>query len=253
MTGSKRREIFAGNWKMYKDHGGALELVQGLLQGLETREGREYLIFPPAVYLREISELCSGSMVQTGIQNVYFEKEGAFTGEISVDMARDCGCDFVLIGHSERRHVFKEENSDINKKVKAVLQAGLTPLLCVGELLGERESGRTESVLKEQISSALDGLSEDEVSKMVIAYEPVWAIGTGKVATPEIASESHSTIRKILAEIYDGDLARSIPILYGGSVKPDNIAGLHACEEIDGVLVGGASLEVDSFLGICNV
>ncbi len=253
MGDNKRREIFAGNWKMYKDHRGAQELVRGLLQGLDVKEGREYLLFPPAVYLREVGELCGKTAVKTGIQNVYFEREGAFTGEISIDMAGDCGCDFVLIGHSERRHVFGEDNFLINSKVKAVSQSELTPLLCVGELLDDRESGKTEVILKEQIVSALEGVEMSHVSDLVIAYEPVWAIGTGKVATPGIARESHSIIRSIVAQVYDEGFAQSLPILYGGSVKPDNIAGLQECEEIDGVLVGGASLEADSFLKICNV
>jgi len=249
----KRRQIFAGNWKMHKDRKGALELVQGLIEGLEQKEGREYLIFPPSVYLCELSEKCSESILKTGIQNVYFEPKGAFTGENSVDMAKDCGSEFILIGHSERRHVFGETDDDINKKLRAVLDSGVTPVLCVGELLEDRESQNTTEVLKTQIESAFGGVSDSEAKNVILAYEPVWAIGTGKVATPEIAEDTHKIIRKIMANIYGSEIAEAVSILYGGSVKPDNIAGLYSLKDIDGVLVGGASLEVESFISICSV
>jgi triosephosphate isomerase len=185
-----------------------------------------------------------------GAQNMYFEKEGAFTGEISPVQLIDAGAKFVIIGHSERRHIFGEKDELINKKVKAALSYGLTPILCVGELLEEREAGKTMDVNKKQIVEGFKGLSEEEASKVIIAYEPVWAIGTGKTATPEDADEVHSFIRKVLEELYSKNLAESIRILYGGSVKPENVDGLMAKENIDGVLVGGASLKVDSFTRI---
>ena len=249
----KRRKIFAGNWKMFKTYSEALELVNGLNAGLKQTEGREYVVFPPSPYLREISSLCNSTPFKTGAQNMYFENQGAFTGEISPVMVKDCGASFILIGHSERRHVFNETDEDVNKKVKAALAHGIQPMLCVGELLEERENGETVSVLKRQILGAYSGVEKTDAAKISIAYEPVWAIGTGKVATPEMAEDAHLAIRNIMKELYGDDLASIVPVLYGGSVKPDNIAGLIKMENIDGVLVGGASLEVKSFLDIINV
>jgi len=211
----KRREIFAGNWKMYKDYNGAVALVNGLKGGLGDIGAREVAIFPPALYVREMVSLCTGTRIDVGVQNMYFEKEGAFTGELAPAMVKDCGARYILIGHSERRHVFRETDVEVNKKVAAALAVGLDP--------------------------------------MVVAYEPVWAIGTGKVATPEIAETMHRFIRETLGALYDGATAAMVPVLYGGSVKPDNIAGLYAMENIDGCLVGGASLASDSFLDIIKV
>ncbi len=248
-----RRQIFAGNWKMYKNFDEARILVEGLIKNLKGNSEREYVIFPPAVYLQKIYDITKGSPVKIGIQNVYYKHEGAYTGEISIDMAKDCGCDYVLVGHSERRHIFGEENSEINMKLNAVLQEGLIPVLCIGELLEERENGRTEDVLRSQIYSAFEGMTPENALKTILAYEPVWAIGTGKVATPEIAKDAHITARKILNELYGDAVARSVSILYGGSVKPDNIEGLYVIDDIDGVLVGGASLDIDSFADICSV
>ena len=248
-----RRKIFAGNWKMYKTFGEAGELVKGIAAGLKNIGNKEVAVFPPAVYIRDIVRLCRDRHIDVGIQNVYFEKEGAFTGEISPVMAKDTGVRYVLIGHSERRHVFGEKDGDVNKKVKAVLSAGLEPMVCVGELLEEREAGSSDDVVKRQIKSAFNGVDASDMKKIVIAYEPVWAIGTGKVATPEIAETMHKLIRDTLEAIYNSGIAGSMPVLYGGSVKPDNIAGLIAMENIDGVLVGGASLKIDSFLDIINV
>jgi len=248
----KRREIFAGNWKMYKDYQGALDLAGAVIDGINRKEGREYLIFPPSPYLRDISGIC-GIMVSTGAQNMYFEKEGAFTGEISPGMVKDCGCRYILIGHSERRHVFGESDADVNKKIKASFDAGLEPVLCLGELLNERENGETEKVLERQINGAFEGVDKSRMDKVIIAYEPVWAIGTGKVATPEMAEEAHVLIRNIVRSIYGSEISEMIPVIYGGSVKPDNIDGLYKMPDIDGVLVGGASLQSESFLAIVNI
>ncbi|HOO71123.1 MAG TPA: triose-phosphate isomerase [Spirochaetota bacterium] len=250
-----KREIFAGNWKMYKTGDQAVSLASDLVKGTESlkKSGREVIIFPPSLYLRELSSTCKGSLVSVGAQNMYYEDEGAFTGEISPLMVKDSGCRYILIGHSERRHVFGETDDDVNKKVKAAFTHGLEPVICVGELLDEREKGITNQVVKRQVVKALEGISRDLLSKTIIAYEPVWAIGTGKVATPEIAEEVHSFIRDVLVSLYDNTVAENVPLLYGGSVKPDNIAGLYAMENIDGVLVGGASLKAESFLDIINV
>lgn len=248
-----RRKIFAGNWKMYKTGGEAAALVKGLAAGLKRSDGREYLLFPPSPYLKEVSDLCASTPFVTGAQNMFYEEQGAFTGEISPLMVKDCGAAFILIGHSERRHIFHEADSDINKKIKAALAHGLQPLLCIGELLDERERGETVSVLERQIKGAYSGLDKDGAARISLAYEPVWAIGTGKVATPEIAEEAHKSARGILKALYDDGLAEITPILYGGSVKPDNVSGLFAMSNIDGFLVGGASLEANSFLDIINI
>ncbi len=248
----KRREIFAGNWKMYKNRGSAIALVKEILQGAKIPEGREVVVFPPSAYAGEVAGLCAGSAVSVGMQNMYHQKEGAFTGEISPVMVKDCGCKYILIGHSERRHVFGEKDGDVNNKVKAAFEFSLVPMVCVGELLDEREKGNTEAVLERQVKEAFKDISPRQAATAVIAYEPVWAIGTGKVATPEIAENAHRFIRGVVEGLYGADIAGSLPVLYGGSVKADNISGLHAMPNIDGVLVGGASLEADSFLKIIN-
>ncbi len=247
-----RRQIFAGNWKMHKTSGEAFELVRALAEGLKYNEGREYILFPPAPYLREISSLCGETPIAAGAQNMYFEDHGAFTGEISPAMVEDCGCRFILVGHSERRHIFGESDSDTGKKVAAALEQGLEPLLCVGELLEERENDETGTVLKRQLEAALSGIDRDQMRRVVIAYEPVWAIGTGKVATPEMADEAHLLIRGVIAGLFGQDAGDVVPVLYGGSVKAGNISGLYVKENIDGVLVGGASLEAEGFLAIIN-
>jgi triosephosphate isomerase (TIM) len=248
-----RREIFAGNWKMYKKRQEALDLVKGLLSGISDIGGREVAVFPPSPWAKDVADLCRGSKISVGMQNMYFEQEGAFTGEVSPAMVKDAGCRYILIGHSERRHVFGEKDEEVNKKVKAAFANDIEPMICVGELLEEREKGLTEEVLKRQVEKALAGVSADQMKKVVVAYEPVWAIGTGKVATTDIADEAHRYIRQVVKGLYAGVTAELLPILYGGSVKPDNIAGLHAMENIDGVLVGGASLKADSFLEIIRV
>lgn len=248
-----RREVFAGNWKMYKNYAEAVNLAMGLLAGVGDMGKREVVIFPPSVYLRELSRLCEKTQISTGAQNAYFEKEGAFTGEISPWMVKDCGARYLLIGHSERRHLLHETDEMVNKKVHASFEAGLEPMICVGELLEEREKSLTDIVVKRQVHEALKGVTPEQMKKVVIAYEPVWAIGTGKVATTDIAQEVHSKIRDIISSLYSAEIADIVPILYGGSVKPDNIKGLYSMEDIDGCLVGGASLKTESFLEISHV
>ncbi len=248
-----RREIFAGNWKMYTTRQEALALAKGIIGGLGTIGERELILFPPSVHLRELAALCAGTAVSVGAQNMYFEREGAFTGELSPAMVKDSGARHILIGHSERRHVFGETDSQVHKKVVAALAEGLEVVLCVGELLAEREAGNSERVIETQTGIALEGLSAADMRGIVIAYEPVWAIGTGKVATPEIAESMHRYIRTLISGRFGSQIAESLPLLYGGSVKPDNIAGLYGMEDIDGVLVGGASLKAQSFLDIIHV
>ncbi|TAL31220.1 MAG: triose-phosphate isomerase [Spirochaetes bacterium] len=249
----ERREIFAGNWKMYTTHTEALDLARGIIGGLGEAGKREVVLFPPSVHLREVAGLCAGTPVRAGAQNMYFEKEGAFTGEISPAMVKDSGARTILIGHSERRHVFGETDELVNKKVRAALEWGLEPMVCVGELLEDREAGRGESVVRAQVEKAFAGISAAQMKSIVIAYEPVWAIGTGKVATPEMAEAMHAVIREVLAGGHPAGIADAMPVLYGGSVKPDNIAGLYRMKNIDGVLVGGASLKTASFLDIVHV
>jgi triosephosphate isomerase len=250
----ERRKIFAGNWKMYNTKAQAETLTQGILDGIKTvPDGREIIIFPPFTLVDRVSSLCAGSAVSTGAQNMYFEDEGAFTGEISPVMIKDAGCRYVLLGHSERRHVLGETDAEINKKVLSALKHGIEPVLCVGELLEERESEKTADVIGRQLKEGLAGVTENDFGKIIIAYEPVWAIGTGKVATPDMAGSVHAIIRSFISNIFGQKTADSLPILYGGSVKPDNIAGLYAIEGIDGALIGGASLKADSFLAIASV
>ena len=248
----KRRQIFAGNWKMYNTAVEARFLIEGILKGSLTSDGREIVIFPPFTLLAFAASLCEGAGISVGAQNMYFEEEGAFTGEISPSMVKDAGCRYVLLGHSERRHVFGETDISINKKVKAAFKHGILPMLCVGELLEERESDKTFDVISAQLTNGLSGIEKGQLGQLVIAYEPVWAIGTGKVATPDIANSAHQMIRSCLSDMFGADAA-TVPILYGGSVKPDNIEGLYAMEDIDGALVGGASLKADSFLAIASV
>lgn len=238
---------------MYTVREEALALARGIIDGLGGPSGREVVVFTPAVHLREVSALCAGSPVAVGAQNMHFEKEGAFTGEISPAMVKDAGARWILIGHSERRHVFHETDEDVRKKLRAALAEGLLPMVCVGELVEEREAGRSEDVVRVQIEKALEGLSREEAASVVIAYEPVWAIGTGKVATPDMAQSMHRYIRGVVGKRFGGEIASAMPLLYGGSVKPDNIAGLFSMRDIDGALVGGASLKAASFLEIARV
>lgn len=222
------------------------------LAAAETSADVDILVCPSHIYLDAVSSAISGSGIALGGQDVYFESAGAFTGETSTAMLTDIGCTFVILGHSERRHVMGETDELINKKIHAALAAGLTPVLCVGELLEERESGKTHDVVKSQFEGSLAGLTEQQVQKTVIAYEPVWAIGTGKTASPEQAQEVHADLRKMLADRYNSQTSDSVRILYGGSVKPDNAADLMSQTDIDGALVGGASLKADGFAAIIN-
>lgn len=242
-----RKPLMAGNWKMYNTISEGIQLVKALKDEVKGIGDREVLVNVPFTALTAIAKECEGSNVQVGAQNMYFEEKGAFTGEISPTQLLDAGAKWVVLGHSERRHVFGEKDDLINKKVKSALDHKLIPILCVGELLEEREGGKTEAVVKTQTVEGMKGLSKAEALMIVIAYEPVWAIGTGKNATPEDADNVHKYIRKVLSDLYDKETADSIRILYGGSVKADNVDGLMAKENIDGALVGGASLKADSF------
>ncbi len=245
-----RRVIIAGNWKMYKTIPEAIELVNGLKRELAEIENIDIVVVPPYTALTEVADMIVGSNIELGAQDVYWENEGAFTGEVSPVMLKDAGAKYVVIGHSERRTYFHETNETVNKKVKASLKAGLIPIMCVGEKLEEREKNLTFKVVKDHVDGGLKGLTKDEVLNVVIAYEHVWAIGTGKTATPLQAEEVHSYIRKLLCDMYDEELAEDMRIQYGGSVKSDNIKDLINQKDIDGALVGGASLKVDQFVSI---
>jgi triosephosphate isomerase len=245
-----RTPLIAGNWKMYLDRGAGKALAQALVEGTADVEERDMLLCPSFPLLVDVGDALKNSRIALGAQNVHPEEEGAFTGEVSARQLLSAGCTHVIIGHSERRHVFKEKDGFINKKVLKALDAGLKPILCVGELLEEREAGDTEKVVKKQVSEGLKGVEKTRLDDLIVAYEPVWAIGTGKTATPEDADGVHGFIRSVLEKIYDGEAASAMRILYGGSVKPGNVDGLMARENIDGALVGGASLNAESFLRI---
>ena len=245
-----RTPFIAGNWKMNLDRAAAVELAEGIAKESAGVEGVDMAVCPPFVYLDAVANAVAGSKVAVGAQNGYHEPEGAFTGETSMGMLLDIGCKYVILGHSERRHILGETDAEINKKVLAAFETGLLPIVCVGETLDEREADKTLEVVRTQFTGSLAGLSDDQMKKTVIAYEPVWAIGTGKVATPDQAEEVHAALRQILEECYNSDVAEAVIIQYGGSVKPDNAAELLAQPNIDGALVGGASLKVDSFMGI---
>jgi triosephosphate isomerase len=242
-----RKPLIAGNWKMYLDRKSGVELAKRLVAETEGIEDRDILICPGFPLLSDVGSAIEGSRIMLGAQNMYFEKEGAFTGEVSADMLLSVGCKYVIVGHSERRHVFHESNEEINKKVIFAIQSGLKPILCVGELLEERERGSTKGVVEEQLTRGLKGVNGKGIRSVVIAYEPVWAIGTGKTATPRDADDVQGFIRGVLGNLYGEEIAQSTLILYGGSVKPENIDGLMGMENIDGVLVGGASLKAESF------
>jgi triosephosphate isomerase len=244
------RKLIAGNWKMNTDRTSAVALAKGVAAGAGQHKGVDLLVCPPAVYLAPVGEAIAGSSVALGAQNMYYEGNGAFTGELSAAMLKDVGCTHIILGHSERRHILMETDADVNKKTLAALAAGLVPIVCVGELLSEREAGRTAAVIKSQFDGSLAGVSAEQIEKTVIAYEPVWAIGTGKVATPEQAEEVHADLRSLLVERYNDRSAANVRILYGGSVKASNAGELLRQPNIDGALVGGASLKAEEFLGI---
>ena len=246
-----RRFLVAGNWKMNTNRASGAELAGALAVNAPASEtGVEVLVCPPYPYLAGISDVVSKSAVQLGAQDVYFEASGAFTGEVSVEMLKDVGCSHVIIGHSERRHVMGETDEMINKKVKAAIAGGLTVVLCVGELLSEREAGKTESVLDTQMAGGLADVSEEDAKDVVIAYEPVWAIGTGVTASPEQAESAHEHLRKWVTSRYNTAFSDKIRILYGGSVKADNAEILMGQPNVDGALVGGASLKPELFIPI---
>jgi triosephosphate isomerase len=244
---SKRTPLMAGNWKMHKSVSEALEFVNGLKKNVADVKDREILVCPTFTALYPVSQAIKGSNIQLGAQNLHWEKKGAFTGEIAPGMLVDAGCKYVIIGHSERRQYFGETDVTVNKRTKAAFEAGLTPIVCVGETLAEREANKTFTVIEKQVAEGIAGLTAEQAKVLVIAYEPVWAIGTGKTATPAQAEEVHVFIRKQYAKMYGESAAQEMRILYGGSVKPDNVAELMKQPNIDGGLVGGASLEVDSF------
>ncbi|HUW20022.1 MAG TPA: triose-phosphate isomerase [Sedimentisphaerales bacterium] len=247
-----RKPFIAGNWKMNTDSRTSVELADAIAAASLTVAGQGVTIalMPPFVYLQAVVRTLSGSHIAVGAQDVYYEQNGAFTGEISASMLKDIGCTYALCGHSERRHVIGEMDELINKKVTAAVNGGLLPVLCVGELIEQRRAGKTAEVVTGQMKKGLAGLSGEKLSAVTIAYEPVWAIGTGLTATAEQAQEVHALIRKLLGEMYDGRLAEEIRILYGGSVKPANAGELMSEPDVDGLLVGGASLKAEDFITI---
>ncbi len=248
-----RKYLMAGNWKMNLTPKEAKEFAAKLVGSIKNiKDDTIAMIAPPFTALYSVREVIKGSNLKLGAQNVNDNEKGAFTGEISADMLLDLGVEYVIIGHSERRHIYKETDELINKKVLFSLKKGLKPILCVGELLEEREKGITNDIVKNQVVKGLKDVSSNDIKNVTIAYEPVWAIGTGKVATPEIAEEVHKLIRKTLQELYNKEIANDITIQYGGSVTHENVDGLMAMENIDGALVGGASLKVDFFTRIVN-
>ena len=245
-----RKALIAANWKMYKTPSEAQAFVDAFLPLVAGHTRDEIALFPSPVLLPTVVPACKGSNVAVGAQNIHFAEEGAYTGETSIGQLKAVGGTQALIGHSERRQYFAETDEIVNKKLHAALKAGLVPLVCVGEVLAEREAGKTASVLQTQVAGALAGITAEAAAPIVSAYEPVWAIGTGKTATPEIAEDAHKTIRVEVAKLLGANVAAAIRILYGGSVKPDNVTALMAQEDIDGALVGGASLKPDSFAAI---
>lgn len=245
-----RKPIIAGNWKLNNTIQEAVDLVTMLKRDLTDVTQADVVVCPVFPALVPVADILLESNIGLGAQDVYWEETGAFTGEVSATMLKDAGVQYVIIGHSERRQFFGETNETVNKKIKATLAQGLTPIVCVGEVLQEREDGKTMDVIKGQCEGSLAGLSTDDMKKLVIAYEPVWAIGTGKTASPEQAQEVHKFIRDLLVSMFDQTVADVVRLQYGGSVKPDNIKDLISQPDIDGALVGGASLKSDSFVGI---
>jgi triosephosphate isomerase len=246
------RKIFiAGNWKMNKTAAEARELCEALKASCAQFSGKvEIAVCPTFTSLTTAVEVLKGSNIKVGAQNIHWADNGAFTGEISGAMLKEIGVEYVIIGHSERRQYFGETDETVNKRIKAALKYDLKPIVCIGELLQERESGVTNSVLEKQIKGALDGISAEDMLKITIAYEPVWAIGTGKTATPDVAQETHEFIRKTLAGLYGADVAEKITVQYGGSMKDSNSKELTAQKDIDGGLIGGAALKADSFTAL---
>ena len=247
---ANRKPLIAGNWKMYKTGPQAAEVANRLKSLVGDIMDVEVMVAPPFTALGTVAGILKGSVIRIGGQDLFWEAEGAYTGEISAPMLKGAGCTHVIIGHSERRQYFGETNATVNRKIRAALLGGLIPVLCIGESEAERDSGQTFSVVQKQLEEGLEGFSSDDVQKMTIAYEPVWAIGTGKTATTDQAQEVHEFIRGQMETAYGNSVAKAVRILYGGSVKPENIGELMAMPDIDGALVGGASLDADSFAGI---
>jgi len=246
-----RKKVIAGNWKMHLDISGSIDLISGIKSALNGKEVNcTVIVCPPFTNLETAATLVKDSVVCLGAQNMHNEESGAFTGEISTTMLKSVGCTYVIIGHSERRTIFKESDEFINVKIKKALVSGLLPIFCIGETLEEREGGVTFDVIKKQVVGGLSGISAEDMAKVIVAYEPVWAIGTGKTASPAQAQEVHSFIRKLVAELYNASVADGLIIQYGGSVKPDNAKELLHMPDIDGALVGGACLKADSFAKI---
>jgi triosephosphate isomerase len=245
-----RTPIMAGNWKMYKTATEAVEFVTRLKKELGNWDKTEVVVAPCFVALAPVAASLKATRIAVAAQDCYWEEQGAYTGEVSVPMLRDAGCRYVIIGHSERRAYFGESDEQVNKKVKAIIAHGLRPIMCVGESLEQREQGNTVAIVERQVKAGLQELGRDATQAVVVAYEPVWAIGTGKTASPAQAQEVHAFIRKLLSEIFGPQGAEAIRIQYGGSVKPDNVDELMAQTDIDGALVGGASLDVGSFARI---
>ena len=246
-----RKTVIAGNWKMNNDLKESEKLIVELKNLLQNEKPNcDVIVCPPFTSLSEASKLVKGTVIKLGAQNMHFEDNGAFTGEISASMLKSVGCEYVILGHSERRHIFGESDEVINKKIKKALAAGLKPIFCIGELLEERENGTTNDVVKRQVLKGLDGISAEDMQNIIVAYEPVWAIGTGKTASPAQAQEVHEFIRDLIEIDYSLEVANDLVIQYGGSVKPDNAKELLSQKDIDGALVGGACLKADSFLGI---
>lgn len=247
-----RKTLIAGNWKMNTNRADAVALAKGVADGAAEVDSVDLVVCPPAVYLSAVGEAIAGSPVALGAQNMSCQDSGAFTGEISHGMLTDLGSEYVILGHSERRTLFGEQDKHVCDKTHKALAAGLVPIVCVGETLEERESGKTAEVIKTQFEGSLDRVDEKQITSIVIAYEPVWAIGTGKVATPEQAEEVHADLRRLLAERYTPEIAEQIRILYGGSMKPGNAPELLAKPNVDGGLIGGAALKAEDFLGIAK-
>jgi triosephosphate isomerase len=250
MSETNRRRVIAGNWKMYKNQKDTRAFFRAFKPLVADVTDCDIVIAPPFTNIPAAVKAAKGTAIGISAQDVFWEKEGAFTGEVSTGMLVEAGCRYTIIGHSERRQFFAETNETVLKKTKAALTAGLTPIVCIGEMLADREAGHTEEVLETQFKGSLGALTPEEFSRILIAYEPVWAIGTGRTATPEIAAAAHKFVRQCAAAQFSADLASALRILYGGSVKPDNIQGLMAQEELDGALVGGASLNPKSFASL---
>ncbi len=247
-----RTPFVAGNWKMHLTTQPARELAAGIVEAAAAVSGVDVAVCPPFPLLAPVHEMIAGSKVALGAQNLFWETKGAFTGEVSAEMLLDAGCRYVIVGHSERRQYFGETDASVNRRAHTALDAGLIPIICVGETLDEREGEMTADVINRQVRGALERFTAKQVAILVVAYEPVWAIGTGRTATPETAQEVHAQIRSLLVELFEKETAQAIRILYGGSVKPDNAAVLFGQPDIDGGLVGGASLKADDFSAIIS-